>query len=394
MNTTEMNQQPPSGNSKKTAPFNQRSSFWILILLLIVLLIGIHYYRNYMHQHAKPLPFPVVLATAQSEDVPIYLDALGNVTPTYSVTVRTQINGQLMQVLFREGQMVKKNDLLATIDDRPLLAQLMEYTGQYERDKAQLANALIDLKRYQTLWKQDSIAQQTLATQQALVNQLQGTLKLDQGLINTTKVNLIYTKITSPVDGRIGLRLVDPGNFVQTTDTSGIAVINTINPITVIFTLSEDNIPAVQAAMKVNNSLPVIALDRQKNQQLATGQLLTIDNQIDTTTGTVKLRSVFANENNQLFPNQFVNIRLLVQTLHAATVIPTAAIQHDANNNYVYALNQNKAHTVNRIPVVTGVTIGNDTTITSGINPGTQVVTEGADKLTDGASVTTSVTTS
>jgi len=374
-----------NGKQDKSVPFNQRRSFWISILLLVLLIAGLHYYNVFNRQHAKIPPLPVVLATAASEDVPVYLDALGNVIPTYSVTVRTQINGLMMRVLFREGQMVKKDDVLAEIDNRPYLAQLMEYQGQYERDKAQLANALIDLKRYQTLWKQDSVSQQTLATQQALVNQLEGTIKLDQGLIETTKVNLIYTRIIAPMDGRIGLRLVDPGNFVQTSDTSGIAVLNTVNPITVIFTVAEDNIPAILQAMSKNKELPVEALDRQKNRHLANGKLLTIDNQIDTTTGTVKLKSEFQNEDNQLFPNQFVNIRLLVQTLHQATVIPTAAIQHGTKGNFAYVLNQNQ--TVSIKPVVTGVTIDDHTVITSGISPGQRVVTEGADKLREGAAV-------
>lgn len=372
-------------SNKKPVSFNQRLSFWIAILFLVLVIAGYRHYNSFIRLYAGSPPLPVVLATAEAKDVPVYLDALGNVTPTYTVTVRTQINGQLMRVLFKEGQNIKQGDLLAEIDDRPYLAQLMEFTGQLERDKAQLANAIIDLHRYQTLWKQDSISQQTLATQQALVNQLEGTIKLDQGLIETTKVNLIYTKITSPIDGRIGLRLVDPGNFVQTTDTTGIAVINTVNPITVIFTLPEDSIPAVIHAIQNNKQLPVEALDRQQNKHLANGTLLTIDNQIDTTTGMVRLRSEFENKDNILFPNQFVNMRLLVDTLKQATVIPTAAIQHSSKENYVYVLNDN--HTVSAKQVTEGTTINDQTTIISGVLTGQRVVIEGADKLRDGVKV-------
>jgi len=375
-----------ASNKKRFRPINQTRWFWVLLLLIILAIICIQRFEIFKkQQNIASRGLPVVFAKVVTEDVPVYLQALGNVIPTYSVTVKTQLNGLLMQVLFREGQMVKKDDLLAQIDDRPYQAQLMEYQGQYERDKAQLANAFIDLNRYQTLWKQDSVSQQTLATQQALVQQLQGTLKLDQGLIETTKVNLIYTKITSPIDGRIGLRLVDPGNFVQTSDTTGIAVINMINPITVIFTLAEDNIQAVLDAIKLNNDLPVEALDRQQNKLLAKGTLLTIDNQIDTSTGTVKLRSQFQNENNTLFPNQFVNVRLLVNTLKNATVVPTAAIQHGNQATYIFVLNDN--HTVTSTPVTEGVTIAENTTITPAIPAGKQVVVEGADKLTDGAKV-------
>ncbi len=370
----------------KHVPFNQKTRFWIALLFVVLIIAGIQSYRAYKNRHPKVQPLPVVLAQTKTQDVPVYFFALGNVTPTYSITVRTQLNGILMRVLFQEGQMVKAGDLLAEIDDRPYQAQLVEYEGQYARDKAQLVNASLDLQRYQTLWKQDSISEQTLATQQALVQQLQGTLKLDEGLLQATKVNLIYTKITSPIDGRIGLRLVDPGNFVQTSDTNGIAIVNSLNPITIIFTIPEDNIPPVLKRINAHKTLQIEAFDRQQSKQLAVGKLLTIDNQIDTNTGTVKLKAEFQNDQNKLFPNQFVNIRLLLKTLHNAIVVPTAAIQRSSTKgNYVYVLNQDQ--TVSEKPVVVGVTLDDTTSIASGLTINQSVVVEGADKLTDGAKV-------
>ncbi len=370
--------------SSPRRPIRHTRRFWLalLALALILLIFQKEEFNWLLRPHAPPLP--VVVAPTQNKDVPVYLSALGAVTPTYSVTVKTQINGILLRVLFREGQMVKAGDLLAEIDPRPYQAQLLEYEGQLQRDSALLANALIDLKRYQTLYKQDSVSQQTLATQRALVEQYRGAVKLDQGLIDTVKVNLIYCEITAPVDGRIGLRLVDPGNFVQTSDTNGLAVINTLNPITVIFTLAEDYIPQVLQQMDSGQPLAVEAYDRSQQTLLAEGVLLTMDNQVDPNTGTVKLRAQFANEKNQLFPSQFVNVKLLVNVLHHATVVQTAAIQYGAKDPFVYLLNPNDTVTVK--PVIVGVTMGEYTTVT-GLGPGQFVVIEGADKLTDGAKV-------
>lgn len=341
--------------------------------------------RNNQKEQA-PKPIQVVVAPVEHRDVPVYLSALGGVTPTYSVTVRTQINGILMRVLFREGQLVKAGDLLAEIDSRPYEAQLIQYEGQLARDQALLDNALIDLKRYQTLWKQDSVSQQTLATQESLVRQYQGNVQTDEGLIETTKVNLIYCKITAPVDGRIGLRLVDPGNFVQTSDTGGIAVVNTLDPITVIFTIPEDNIPEVTQKIYAGEKLTTYAYDRQQTTLLATGTVLTIDNQVNPSTGTVRIRAQFNNKDNALFPSQFVNIRLLVKTLWNAIVVPTAAIQFSPKGTFVYVINPNQ--TVRVDPVIIGVTTGDITTISSGITTGQSVVIEGGDNLTDGAKVT------
>lgn len=392
-----MNESASSPTNNKTPhtsrPLHRRLGFWVMVFFIVVA-VGIFRHKNpsTTTHGQRAQRAPIVVAPVQSTDIPIYLPALGTVTPTTSVTVRTQINGTLMNVLFREGQIVKRGDLLAEIDARPYQAQLTQYEGQIARDRAQLENAKIDLKRYQTLWKQDSISQQTLATQAALVKQLEGTVKIDEGLIEATKVNLIYTKITSPIDGRIGLYLVDPGNYVQTSDTNGIAIVNMLNPITVVFSIPEDNIPEVIQKIYIGEQLSVEAYDRQQNKLLATGKLLTVDNQIDTTTGTVKLKAEFPNENNILFPSQFVNVRLLVKTLRNVIVVPTAAIQNTVNQNngkntFVYVLNKAEM-TVKTTPVSVGVTTNDITEINTGLSVGQLVVTAGTDKLTEGATVT------
>ncbi len=360
----------------------------LVLALIIFIVVAIHHYREAVarrEQDARNRPIPIVAATALVRNVPVYISALGTVTPTYSVTVRTQINGQLLRVLFREGQMVKIGELLAEIDPRPYLAQQTEFEGQLARDQALLANAKIDLKRYKKLYPLGSVSQQTYDTQIALVKQLEGTVKLDEGQLQAVKVNLIYCRITSPINGRVGLRLVDPGNFVQTTDTNGLIVINTINPITVIFPIPEDNVPEVIESMNKGKPLLTQAYNRTQNKLLAVGTLLTIDNQIDTTTGTVKLRAQFQNDKYMLFPDQFVNIQLLVNTLPHATVIPTAAVQHGAQGTFVYMLNQN--HTVSIKPVKVSVVSGDYITVVKGVLPGQFVVVEGAEKLTEGARV-------
>ena len=361
------------------------------VIISIILLVLLVIYLMWHSSHKKAIPdkvSTVVVASVQKKDVPVYISALGNVVATYTVTLKTQVNGLLMKVLYEEGQLVKKGDLLAEIDQRLLMAQLTQYEGQLLRDQALLDNALIDLKRYQVLWKQDSVSQQTLATQASLVKQYQGAVELDKGLLESTRVNLIYCHITSPTNGRIGLRLVDPGNVVQTSDTTGLAVITTLDPITVIFTIPEDNIPDVLPQAYANKKMLVQAYDRQDDALLATGELITIDNQINTTTGTVKLRASFDNPKNKLFSNQFVNIKILANTLHNAITVPTAAIQHGSEGDFVYRLNTD--FTVLSQPVKTGITQGNDTVVIKGLLPGQRVVTEGTDKLTNGAKVSVS----
>lgn len=366
----------------------RRPSFWLLLLVIIIALLLIWHVIKSINNNKpkKKPPTPVVQAIARTENVPVLLSGLGSVTPTYSITVRTQINGLLMRVYFREGQMVKAGDLLAEIDVRPFLAQLKEFEGNLQRDQAQLENARIDLRRYERLYPQGAVSQQTYATQLALVNQLEGTVKSDIGQIEAVKINIVYCGITSPIDGRVGLRLVDPGNFVQTSDTNGIVIVNMIRPITVIFTLPEDNIPQVQQAIKTGKPLMAYAFDRAQKNLLATGTLITIDNQIDPTTGTVKLRAQFANEENNLFPDQFVNVNLLVDVLKNATIIPTAAIQRGPQGNFVYIVNQNKKVSMKYIS--TNINYGLYTVVTSGVKPGDAVVIEGADRLVDGSTVT------
>jgi multidrug efflux system membrane fusion protein len=359
--------------------------FWVKTLVVAGVFLLLNHCSSKHHKTRKTPAIAVVSALAKNADVPVYLSALGSVIPTYTVTVRTQVSGQLMRVLFTEGQMVKAGDLLAEIDARPFEAQLTQYEGQLARDSALLMNAKLDLQRYQTLWRQNSVSKQILDTQAALVKQDEGAVKVDEGLLQSTRVNLIYTKITAPIEGRIGLRLVDPGNFVQPSDTAGLAVINMLNPITIVFTLPEDNVLDIFAAMNTQKSLSVEAYDRAQTKLLATGTLLTMDNQIDPTTGTVKLKAQFDNKTYQLFPNQFVNVKLLVKTLHQAVVVPTAAIQHGANNSFVYVINPNA--TVLAAPVTPSVVMG-DTTVVTGIATGQAVVVDGADKLTDGANVT------
>lgn len=358
----------PFSRKKFFREFNRSLTFWVVVLIIVVF-----YGVTRHHNQAKSVKMAngaltqVVLAASRISNVPVYITALGNVAPTYSVTVKTQINGTLLRVLYKEGQLVREGELLAEIDPRPYEAQLVQYEGQLERDQALLANARVDLVRYKRLWRQDSVSQQTLATQESLVEQYEGAVKTDQGLLDATKVNLIYTRITSPINGRVGLRLVDPGNFVQTTDSSGLMIINTLNPITVIFTIPENNIPEVAKKVYDSKVLTVEAYDRTQNILLATGKLLTIDNQVDPTTGTVKLRAQFANDDNRLFPSQFVNIKLLITTLLNATIVPTAAIQYGSQGPFVYLLHTNL--TVSATPVTVGVTVGDNTSISTGLSP-------------------------
>ncbi|MGB6977218.1 MAG: MdtA/MuxA family multidrug efflux RND transporter periplasmic adaptor subunit [Gammaproteobacteria bacterium] len=365
-------------------PFYRKTYFWLSVLILLVIAILV---RWCAHPNRNRLvePIPVVLATARVGDVPVYLSALGSVTPTYTVTVRTQINGQLWLVAFKEGQFVKAGDVLAQIDPRPYEAQLVQFEGQLARDQALLDNSRIDLHRYKVLYKQNSISQQVLATQYALVRQNEGTVKLDEGQIQQVQINLIYCRIISPVTGRIGLRLVDPGNFVQTTDATGIAVIATLNPITVVFSIPEDDIPQVSRQVMAGNILIVKAYDREQNQLLAIGKLMAIDSEIDSTTGTVKLKAQFENNGYRLFPSQFVNIRLLVSILQKATVVPTAAIQQGAQGPYVYLVN--KDNTVSAKFVTVGITSGDYTVVTKGVLANQQVVIEGVDRLSEGAKI-------
>ena len=326
---------------------------------------------------------PVGAAEVAAGDINITLNALGTVTPLRNVTVSAQISGQLLDVKFKEGQMVQQGDVLAEIDPRPYQAALMQAEGALARDQALLANSKIDLERYRTLFKQDSIAKQQLDSQDSLVHQYEGTVKSDQAQIQTAKVNLTYTKINAPVGGRVGLRMIDPGNNVQ--NGGGIIVITQLSPIDVLFTLPEDSLPPVQKKMHAGAPLGVDVYDRSGQTKLQSGVLASLDNQIDTATGTVKAKAEFANADESLFPNQFVNVRVLLDVLHDASVIPTSALQRGADGLFVYVVAADRSVSVRQIK--TGPTEGERVAVTSGLKIGETIVTDGADKLREGSKV-------
>ena len=329
---------------------------------------------------------PVVAAAATSADVGVLLDGLGTVTPVATVTVRSRVDGQLMQLAFREGQVVRAGDLLAEIDPRPAQVQLATAEGQLARDQSLLKNAQIDLERYRVLLKQDSIARQQLDTQEALVRQYEATAKMDQAAIESARLQLVYSRITAPIGGRLGLRQVDLGNIVRAGDANGLVVITQLQPITVIFSIPEDSLPPVMKKLKDGEKLKVTAFDRAGKTQLAEGMLLTVDNQIDPATGTVKLKAQFANDDLALFPNQFVNVRLLVDTRRGATVIPAAAVQRGTPGTFVYVVDaETKAVSVRRVRL--GPAQGDTVSVEEGVAPGTLVVVDGADRLREGAVV-------
>jgi membrane fusion protein, multidrug efflux system len=333
----------------------------------------------------EPPAIPVTAVRARRGNVGVYFTGLGTVTPIYTVTVKTQVTGQLVAVNYREGDMVQKGDLLAQIDPRPYQAALTQAEGQLLRDQALLDNARIDLKRYQVLVPQKAAPEQMLATQQATVHQDEGTVKLDQGLVDAAKTNLDFTRITAPITGLAGLRLVDPGNIVQISDTTGLAVLTQIDPISVIFTLSEDQLPAVLAKTRAKQTLEVDAYSRDMSKKLAQGTLTTIDNQIDQTTGTDRIRATFGNKNNALFPNQFVNARLLVEEKRNVVLLPTAAVQRNSDTTFVYLVKPDSTVTIRNITL--GTTEGDVSEVTSGLNPGDTAVMSGADKLQEGGRV-------
>jgi multidrug efflux system membrane fusion protein len=364
--------------------------FWFLI---VAALIG----AVVWWVHSKPAPavqtgrfanagpMPIAAATVEKGDVNIVLDELGTVTPLSTVAVKTQINGRLMHIAFKEGQEVKQGDLLAQIDSRPYEYVLAQAQGQLAKDQALLKNAQVDLGRYQTLVAQDSIAKQQLDTQEYLVRQYQGAVMIDQGQVDNAKLNIAYCNVVAPINGRVGLRQVDEGNYVQVSDPNGLVVLTEMQPIAVVFTVPEDNLPAITKRLRAGATLDVIAYDRSNTTQLATGKVLTTDNAVDPTTGTVKLKSEFANQDESLFPNQFVNIRLLVDTVHDAAVMPYSAVQRGAPGAFVYIVNADD--TVSVRPVKLGVRDGERIQVLDGLAPGDKVVVDGADKLREGSKI-------
>jgi len=328
---------------------------------------------------------PIVAEPARAADVDVYLNALGTVTPLRTVTVRSRVDGELLRVLFEEGQTVKEGDLLAEIDPRPFQVQLTQAEGQMARDRALLDNARLDLERYRTLFEQDSIAKQQVDTQAALVRQYEGAVKMDQSQIDNARLQLVYARVTAPVGGRVGLRLVDPGNIVRAGDANGLVVITQLAPTAVVFTVPQDNLPAVMKRMQSGDKPPVEAWDRELKTRLASGTLASVDNLVDPTTGTVKLKAQFANETGGLFPNQFVNIRMKLDTVRDATVIPASAVQRGSQGMFVYVVEGDQ--TVKLRPVKLGPVDGQRQAIDEGLAPGDLVVSDGMDRLRDGAMV-------
>ncbi|MEK6354838.1 MAG: MdtA/MuxA family multidrug efflux RND transporter periplasmic adaptor subunit [Burkholderia cenocepacia] len=331
------------------------------------------------------VPQPVQVAPVTQGEMPIVLSALGTVTPLANVTVKTQLSGYLQSVSFQEGQIVRKGDVLAQIDPRPYQVALENAEGTHARDAALLATARLDLKRYQTLLSQDSIASQTVDTQASLVKQYEGAVKTDQAAIDSAKLNLTYARITAPVSGRVGLRQVDPGNYVTPGDANGIVVITQLQPMSVIFTTSEDNLPQILKQVNAGQKLSVTAYNRNNTVPLETGSLATLDNQIDTSTGTVKLRANFDNKEGMLFPNQFVNTRLLVDVLRNATIVPTSAVLTGSIGQFVYVVKPDNTVTVRKVTV--GPVDGERTSIVSGVALGERVVTDGSDRLREGSKI-------
>jgi multidrug efflux system membrane fusion protein len=362
-----------------------------LALLLALIFFIIKWVGNPSEENSKAskkLNEPVIAVTAAVSiqgDFPVYLNGLGTVTALRTVTVKSRVDGELIHVAFNEGSLVNAGDLLAEIDPRAFQVQLMQAEGQLQRDQALLKNAQMDLVRYKTLLEQDSIAAQQTHTQQSVVEQHQGTVEIDRGLVANAKLQLSYARITAPITGRLGLRLVDQGNIINTSDASGLAVITQISPISAVFTLPEDNLPAVMKRFKSGEVLSIEAYDRGGNIKLAEGQLLAVDNQIDTSTGTVKLKGQFTNEDNTLFSNQFVNIKMKMETLHAVTIIPTSAIQRGVIGPFVYVVKDDQTVKVQTLSL--GPTDGEKVAILKGLQANELVVTDGADKLRDNVKV-------
>ncbi len=400
---------PEPGTRSAAAAVSSKSRWWLWALVLGAVAVGGWYYRN--ERNASPaadaavpgaaskskgsfgagnLVVPVVVATAQRGDLPVYFNGIGTVTAFNTVTVRSRVDGQLTSVAFREGQFVHEGELLAQIDPRPFQVQLAQAQGQLAKDQALRRDAEVNLERFKLLFKEGVIPQQQLDTQAALVGQFDGAIASDQSQIDNAKLQLTYSRITAPISGRIGLRLVDAGNIVHASDTNGLLVITQLQPISVIFSLPQDQLPQVNAKLRSGVQLSVEAYDRDDTVKIASGKLQTIDNQIDLTTGTYKLKSIFTNADNALFPNQFVNVHLLVDTKRDLTIVPAAAIQRGPQGTYLYAVAKDPAtkDAIAKIyPVTIAQTTGNSIGLSAGLNAGDVVVIDGQDKLQDGTMV-------
>jgi membrane fusion protein, multidrug efflux system len=379
----------PDSKSSGSSPTHLKQMFRRPIvwgpLAAIVLIALVLIFRHPDDPRAPPpAKITIMSAAAQKGSIGVYLDAIGTVTPVYTASITSQVTGMIVAVHYKEGQLVKKGDALVDIDPRPYRATLLQAQGTLERDQNLLAEAQMDAERYQSAWSRHSIAKQTLDDQEKVVLQDEGTVKNDSGTVQYDQVQLTFCHIVAPIAGRVGLRLVDPGNVVQSAGTVTLAVITQRDPITVIFTISEDDLGAVEARLRAGATLTVDAYDRTAQQKLATGQLLTLDNQINTTTGTVQGRAQFANQGEALFPNQFVNTRLLVNTLDGQTLIPTSAIQQNGQASFVYVIQHDTAHMRSVKPGVTNSGV----TQVQGINPGDVVANSSFDKLHDKALVT------
>jgi multidrug efflux system membrane fusion protein len=384
-NSSPMAEHPaPSSSMGSPAKRHWIVSALVVVGVLLCIWLLVRVFSKPKAKPAGPQAIPVSLTAVKLGDIDVYLDALGTVTPVYTVTVVSRVAGEITEVRFKEGQIVKKHDLLAVIDPRPYVAAQLQAQGQLGRDQAALKNARIDLVRYQNSYQEHAIPEQQLATQQATVDQDVGTVKLDQGNLAAADVNVDYTRIVSPIDGRVGLRNIDPGNIVPANGTLGLCVITQLQPITVIFTIAEDDLGDATLGMATGRALPVLALDRSKQHQLATGTLITIDNQVNTTTGTVRARATFPNTHNELFPSQFVNARLLVKTLTQVDLVPQAAIQR--NNDVAFVYVEQPDSTVQSVNVTILATEAETSAIT-GVKVGDQLVTDGFDKLQNGSKI-------